>query len=93
MNSAPDIDINDEDNPELTAQDVAGMRPGSLVLPKPAGSKFQVYSPVKGEWRWKLSAANGEVLATSSAGYSSRQTALSAIDRVRSAMSAPVVEM
>jgi uncharacterized protein YegP (UPF0339 family) len=91
MNNYPDIDIDDDDNPELSAQDVARMRPGAQVLPKSATSRFQVYSDSRGAWHWKLSAPNGEVLATSEA-YGSRQQALSAIEQVRKAMSASVVE-
>jgi uncharacterized protein YegP (UPF0339 family) len=89
MNNYPDVDIDDEDNPELSAQDVARMRPGALVLPA-STSRFQVYSE-QGEWRWRLSAANGRVLATSE-GYRSRQQVLNAIEQVRQAMGASVVE-
>jgi uncharacterized protein YegP (UPF0339 family) len=35
--------------------------------------KFEVYTDTKGEYRWRLVAANGRTVADSAEGYSSRQ--------------------
>jgi len=31
--------------------------------------KYEVYQDKRGEWRWRLRAANGKILAVSSEGY------------------------
>ncbi len=81
----PDIDIDDDDNPELTDLDVARMRPGAHLFTDRGtrSGSFQIYADRGGAWRWRLSTASGEVLATSNEGYASRQQALSAIETVK----------
>jgi len=89
-----DVDIDDEDNPELTDLDVARMRPGVDVFPD-AGTRsgsFQVYADRAGAWRWRLRAANGAVLATSNDSYASRQQALSAVETVKRVASGSAVK-
>lgn len=55
--------------------------------------KFEIYTDKAGEFRFRLKAANGEVIATSQ-GYSAKASALNGIDSVRrNAADAEVVEV
>lgn len=45
-------------------------------------AKFEVYQDKKGEYRFRLKAGNGEVIA-SSEGYSSKQACLQGIESVK----------
>ena len=40
------------------------------------------YEDAAGEWRWRLKAANGQIIATSGEGYNSKSNAERAIDTV-----------
>ncbi|WP_270411001.1 YegP family protein [Microbacterium maritypicum] len=54
--------------------------------------KFELYTDKSGEYRFRLKAGNGEVVAISE-GYSSKSAALNGIDSVRrNAADAEVVE-
>ncbi len=54
--------------------------------------KFELYTDKAGEYRFRLKAGNGEVIATGQ-GYSSKSGALNGIDSVRrNAADAEVVE-
>lgn len=54
--------------------------------------KFELYTDKSGEYRFRLKAGNGEVIAISE-GYSSKSAALKGIDSVRrNAADAEVVE-
>ena len=54
--------------------------------------KFELYTDKSGEYRFRLKAGNGEVIAVSE-GYSSKSAALNGIDSVRrTAADAEVVE-
>jgi uncharacterized protein YegP (UPF0339 family) len=44
---------------------------------------FELYIDKAGEYRWRLKAANKKIIADSAEGYSSRQNAQEAIDRVK----------
>jgi uncharacterized protein YegP (UPF0339 family) len=56
-------------------------------------AKFEVYKDAKDEYRWRLRAANGQVIATSGEGYTSRASCLNGIESVKSnAPGAEVVE-
>jgi uncharacterized protein len=35
-------------------------------------AKFEVYADAKGEFRWRLKSANGQVIATGGEGYTSK---------------------
>jgi uncharacterized protein YegP (UPF0339 family) len=48
------------------------------------------YKDAKGEWRWRLQAANRKKLADSAEGYKNEQDCLAAIDRVKLSANAPV---
>jgi len=43
---------------------------------------FQVYEDAAAEWRWRLVAANGEIIADSGEGYASKRNAREAAERV-----------
>jgi uncharacterized protein len=53
--------------------------------------QFELYRDGNGEWRWRLKAANGQVVATSGEGYVARSDAEHGIELVkRNAASAPI---
>ena len=58
-------------------------------------AKLQIYRDGRREWRWRLRASNGRVVADSGEGYRRRVSALHAINRVRSMLigDVPVVEV
>lgn len=49
----------------------------------PRGSRFEVYEDRAGEWRWRLVAANGNVIADSGEGYASKQGVERGIESVK----------
>lgn len=56
--------------------------------------KFELYKDKGGEYRFRLKAGNGEVIALASEGYSSKASALKGIESVRkNAPEAAVVEV
>lgn len=55
---------------------------------------FEVYEDKEGKWRWRLIAANHEIVADSGQSYTSRNEARLAADRVRrGAGGAPITGM
>jgi uncharacterized protein YegP (UPF0339 family) len=55
--------------------------------------KLEVYEDVRGEHRWRLKAANGEIVATSE-GYTTRYSAKQSAEKVKIwAGSATIVEI
>jgi uncharacterized protein len=46
---------------------------------------FQVYKDAQQKWRWRLKAANGNILADSGEGYSSKADCLAGIESVKKA--------
>lgn len=54
--------------------------------------KFELYTDKAGEWRWRLKHSNGNVLATTSEGYSSKAAALKCIENVKNSGDAEIVE-
>jgi uncharacterized protein YegP (UPF0339 family) len=55
--------------------------------------KFEVYTDGRGEFRWRLKASNGQVIATSGEGYNSKASCLNGIESVKTnAPDATVVE-
>jgi uncharacterized protein YegP (UPF0339 family) len=58
-----------------------------------ADGKFEVYTDKAGEFRFKLKAPNGEVIAVSE-GYSSKTSCMNGIESVRkNAANAKIVEL
>jgi len=49
----------------------------------PSEPIFQVYEDNAGEWRWRLVAPNGNIIADSGEGYVSKQGAQRGIDSVK----------
>src|SRR5262245_32932849 len=54
----------------------------SIIKSAPALS-FQVYRDAKGEWRWRLVAANGKRIAGSGEGYKTKAACMAAIELVK----------
>jgi len=54
---------------------------------------FETYQDDVGEWRWRLRAVNGEIIATSSEGYTTEQAMMDGIVLVKEAASAPVEKL
>jgi uncharacterized protein YegP (UPF0339 family) len=56
-------------------------------------AKFELYKDAKQEYRWRLKAPNGEVIATSE-GYKAKEGAMNGIESVKkNAPGAPVEEI
>jgi uncharacterized protein YegP (UPF0339 family) len=51
---------------------------------------YYYYKDSKGEWRWRLKASNGRIIADSGEGYKNEQECLADIDRVKKSSDAPV---
>ena len=51
---------------------------------------YEVYKDTAGEWRWRLLAANNQIIANSGEGYIKRSDCLHAIELVKSSKDAPV---
>ncbi len=57
-------------------------------------AKFELYSDAKGEYRWRLKASNGQVVATGGQGYASERSAREGIASVKkNAAAAEVFEV
>lgn len=52
---------------------------------------FEIYKDKAGEWRWRLRAHNGRIIADSSEGYSDRNSCERGIDLVRQLSATGVV--
>jgi uncharacterized protein YegP (UPF0339 family) len=57
-----------------------------------AVTKFQLYKDRKGEYRWRLRARNGEIIADSNEGYSSKASCQHGIDLVKEQAASATVE-
>lgn len=73
----------------VSVQETAG--PGDTLEFDPTG--FQVYRDMEGKWRWRLVHRNGNILADSGQGYSSRSNAKRAVDRIQDDPSSLDVEI
>ncbi|HYO10433.1 MAG TPA: DUF1508 domain-containing protein [Tepidisphaeraceae bacterium] len=54
--------------------------------------KFQIFQDKSGEYRWRLRAANGQIIATSGEGYRAKSDALRGIEAVKTQTTAAAVE-
>ncbi len=52
--------------------------------------KFQIYTDVSGQYRWRLRANNGQIIATSGEGYVNKFDCLHGIELVKQSSSAIV---
>ncbi len=57
--------------------------PGSVEISDKSKAKFELYKDKKGEWRWNLRHNNGNIIADSAEGYSSKQKAKQGLESVR----------
>ena len=55
--------------------------------------RFEVYKDKKGEHRWRLRHGNGNILATTSEGYSSKAGAMKCIENVQNSGSAEILNI
>jgi len=55
-------------------------------------SKFQIYQDRKGEYRWRLRARNGEILADSNESYSRKASCKHGIELVKQQAASATVE-
>ncbi len=54
-------------------------------------AKFELYKDTKGEFRWRLIAANGQIVATGGEGYKTKASAMGGIESVKK--NAPVASI
>jgi uncharacterized protein YegP (UPF0339 family) len=52
--------------------------------------EYCTYEDTKGEWRWRLKAKNGEIIADSGEGYKDKSDCLAGITLVKGSKDAPV---
>jgi uncharacterized protein YegP (UPF0339 family) len=59
-----------------------------------AAAHFEIYNDTQGDWRWRLRARNGRIVADSAEGYASKRNAknavMSTLDAVEGALIAGV---
>jgi uncharacterized protein YegP (UPF0339 family) len=56
-------------------------------------AKFELYTDAKGEFRWRLVASNGQMIANGGEGYKSKDSAKAGIESVKkNAPTAEIVE-
>jgi uncharacterized protein YegP (UPF0339 family) len=55
--------------------------------------RFELYRDAGGEWRWRLRATNGNVLADSAEGYARREDCEHGIALVQQSRNAAIVDM
>jgi uncharacterized protein YegP (UPF0339 family) len=55
-------------------------------------AKFEVYKDAIGEFRWKLTHTNGQVIANSGEGYTTKVNAMSGINSVKENAPKAIVE-
>lgn len=48
--------------------------------------QFEIYKDAAGEYRWRLRAGNGKIMADSGEGYAERHNAVSAINAIKNAV-------
>lgn len=54
--------------------------------------RFEIYTDVRGEWRWRLRSANGEAIAHGE-GYHNRSDCLHAINLVKQCANTPIYQI
>lgn len=53
---------------------------------------YHVYKDAQNKWRWRLKAANGNILADSGEGYTNKSDCLAGIASVKASGAAPIEE-
>ena len=64
---------------------VAFVAPAARAQDKGSGTKFELFKDAKEEYRWRLKAANGQVLATGGQGYKAKADCVHGIEVVQQA--------
>jgi uncharacterized protein YegP (UPF0339 family) len=54
-----------------------------MVRSETVAAKFELYKSSNGEFRWRLKSGNGQIIATSGEGYTSKAGAANGIDAVK----------
>ncbi len=54
--------------------------------------KYNIFKDKAGEWRWRLVATNGKIIADSGEGYNNKADCLHGIDLVKDSKNVPVHE-
>ncbi len=75
-----------DDLAETVEYAVLALGPGAAG---PRGTGFEVYTDARGQFRWRLRAANGRIYATSAEAFATRPAAERAADRVRATAGSP----
>jgi hypothetical protein len=57
-----------------------------------AGMAFEIYKDAKGEFRWRLKASNGQIVATGGQGYSAKADCKHAIESIQKNAATATVE-
>ena len=72
---------------KLAAMAVSGIFGLSIAAPAAADEKlrFELYADKAGEFRWRLKAGNGEILATAGQGYKAKADAKKGVEHVMKA--------
>ncbi len=55
-------------------------------------AKFELYKDAKGEFRWRLLASNGQVIANGGEGYKTKESAKNGIESVKKNAPAAAIE-
>jgi uncharacterized protein YegP (UPF0339 family) len=55
-------------------------------------AKFELYKDAKGEFRWRLIASNGQMIANSGEGYKSKESAKNGIESVKKNAASAAIE-
>ncbi len=57
-----------------------------------AGMTFEIYKDAKGEFRWRLKASNGQIVATGGQGYSAKADCKHAIESIQKNAASATIE-
>jgi uncharacterized protein YegP (UPF0339 family) len=66
--------------------------PRSVAQDKEKGMTFEIYKDRKEEFRWRLKAANGNIMATSGEGYKAKADCQKGIESVKAGAASAKVE-
>ncbi len=75
-----------------------GLAVGGAFVPRPAltaplaGLKFQIYRDSRSEFRWRLRAGNGRVIAKADEGYKTKAACLKTVDLIMAEAAAATIE-
>jgi uncharacterized protein YegP (UPF0339 family) len=57
-----------------------------------AGMTFEIYKDAKGEFRWRLKASNGQIVATGGQGYAAKADCKHAIESIQKNAAAATID-